>query len=423
MSDSPASKRRRTEQGAQLGPGAVGLPQPDRAAVSGAPQATHVTGMAEPPAPGRTGPSSAVLQPDLAPTAQSVLQAVSAPAGGVDDAVSGPLPADDSVSRLLMHGSVPRQPHPLSLLDGGRARTSVDISGAIAEALRPVLSVPPLAFSPALQTPAVAAAAAAAAAVAASEIGNTFNDPLEASTLGLGGPLLGHVPISQLSKLAPQLDVEAFSRYEERQRAAAVVAAAKAAKAASSEAAVPAAASGAPGALGPALQSSVLSGALSLGSASAACIAAGSAVAAGDAASVGRRVARRRSRGMSLEEEDEEDEEDGGGGGGSSDDKDGGEGSRRGAGRERNGGAGKKRRYLAPEVTSYLKHWLKEHIESPYPSEQEKAKLCEATGLTLKQVSNWFLNARKRLWRPMLREQGHDVSLIAPRRSAALRRR
>jgi hypothetical protein len=35
--------------------------------------------------------------------------------------------------------------------------------------------------------------------------------------------------------------------------------------------------------------------------------------------------------------------------------------------------------------------------------------LATATGLELKQVSNWFINARKRLWQPALLEQGEDI--------------
>ena len=33
----------------------------------------------------------------------------------------------------------------------------------------------------------------------------------------------------------------------------------------------------------------------------------------------------------------------------------------------------------------------------PYPSEEEKAMLCQQTNLTLNQINNWFTNARRRL--------------------------
>ena len=37
-----------------------------------------------------------------------------------------------------------------------------------------------------------------------------------------------------------------------------------------------------------------------------------------------------------------------------------------------------------------------EHVEHPYPTEAEKAALQRTTGLTPKQLTNWFTNNRKR---------------------------
>ncbi|CAI2368275.1 unnamed protein product [Moneuplotes crassus] len=45
---------------------------------------------------------------------------------------------------------------------------------------------------------------------------------------------------------------------------------------------------------------------------------------------------------------------------------------------------------------SILLNWIREHRDSPYPTEDEKYQLAEATQLTVKQISNWFTNARKR---------------------------
>ena len=47
-------------------------------------------------------------------------------------------------------------------------------------------------------------------------------------------------------------------------------------------------------------------------------------------------------------------------------------------------------------VTKILEDWLKEHIDYPYPSDAEKQKLSFKTGLNKTQVSNWFMNVRKR---------------------------
>jgi hypothetical protein len=41
-----------------------------------------------------------------------------------------------------------------------------------------------------------------------------------------------------------------------------------------------------------------------------------------------------------------------------------------------------------------------EHIAHPYPTEPEKAKIMAGTGIELKQLSNWFVNNRKRYWKP-----------------------
>ncbi|KAI4301702.1 hypothetical protein L6164_034953 [Bauhinia variegata] len=40
------------------------------------------------------------------------------------------------------------------------------------------------------------------------------------------------------------------------------------------------------------------------------------------------------------------------------------------------------------------------HYRWPYPTEEEKRKLSEITGLDQKQINNWFINQRKRHWKP-----------------------
>ncbi|KAJ4955105.1 hypothetical protein NE237_011888 [Protea cynaroides] len=53
---------------------------------------------------------------------------------------------------------------------------------------------------------------------------------------------------------------------------------------------------------------------------------------------------------------------------------------------------------LPGDTTSLLKNWWIEHSKWPYPTEDDKAKLVEETGLQLKQINNWFINQRKRNW-------------------------
>lgn len=58
-----------------------------------------------------------------------------------------------------------------------------------------------------------------------------------------------------------------------------------------------------------------------------------------------------------------------------------------------------------PETSvSILRAWLFEHFLHPYPKDSDKIMLSRQTGLTRSQVSNWFINARVRLWKPMVEE-------------------
>ncbi|XP_051124473.1 BEL1-like homeodomain protein 11 [Andrographis paniculata] len=58
-----------------------------------------------------------------------------------------------------------------------------------------------------------------------------------------------------------------------------------------------------------------------------------------------------------------------------------------------------------PETSvTLLRAWLFEHFLHPYPNESEKLMLASQTGLSKNQVSNWFINARVRLWKPMIEE-------------------
>ena len=58
-----------------------------------------------------------------------------------------------------------------------------------------------------------------------------------------------------------------------------------------------------------------------------------------------------------------------------------------------------------------MKSWMfsPAHFESPYPNEAEKRQMADAAGISLRQLCNWFTNARKRLWQPLLRQRGDNV--------------
>ncbi|CAK8569040.1 unnamed protein product [Lathyrus sativus] len=61
-------------------------------------------------------------------------------------------------------------------------------------------------------------------------------------------------------------------------------------------------------------------------------------------------------------------------------------------------------RGLPENSVSILRAWLFEHFLNPYPKDSEKIMLSRQTGLTRNQVANWFINARVRLWKPMVEE-------------------
>ncbi|KAI9308946.1 hypothetical protein BJ944DRAFT_246136 [Cunninghamella echinulata] len=64
----------------------------------------------------------------------------------------------------------------------------------------------------------------------------------------------------------------------------------------------------------------------------------------------------------------------------------------------------KRRGNLPRAVTSVLREWLANHKQHPYPTDEEKLALAQQTHLTLNQVSNWFINARRRILITMLEE-------------------
>ncbi|KAG5457534.1 MAG: homeobox KN domain-containing protein [Olpidium bornovanus] len=50
-----------------------------------------------------------------------------------------------------------------------------------------------------------------------------------------------------------------------------------------------------------------------------------------------------------------------------------------------------------PAAVAVLKDWFFANLENPYPSKEERDRFAGQTGLTQKQVSEWFVNARRRL--------------------------
>ena len=58
----------------------------------------------------------------------------------------------------------------------------------------------------------------------------------------------------------------------------------------------------------------------------------------------------------------------------------------------------KTRPNIPREARDILSQWFRENVENPYPKAQDKEKLSELTGLSIKKVENWFINERSRKW-------------------------
>lgn len=79
------------------------------------------------------------------------------------------------------------------------------------------------------------------------------------------------------------------------------------------------------------------------------------------------------------------------------------------------GPGGKSRRELPAGAVATLKAWLlsPEHFTHPYPTPQDQIMLMHKTGIDKKQLKNWFTNARRRIWKPMLKKQLEAGKLAA----------
>ncbi|RRT66054.1 hypothetical protein B296_00028317 [Ensete ventricosum] len=79
----------------------------------------------------------------------------------------------------------------------------------------------------------------------------------------------------------------------------------------------------------------------------------------------------------------------------------------------------KKKEKLPKDARQKLLHWWELHYTWPYPSETEKVALAESTGLDQKQINNWFINQRKRHWKPSADMQFALMDGFHPQNAAA----
>uniref|UniRef100_A0A914HEC2 Homeobox protein unc-62 n=1 Tax=Globodera rostochiensis TaxID=31243 RepID=A0A914HEC2_GLORO len=74
---------------------------------------------------------------------------------------------------------------------------------------------------------------------------------------------------------------------------------------------------------------------------------------------------------------------------------------------------------FSKEAISKFRAWLFNNITHPYPTEEQKKQLANETGLTILQVNNWFINARRRIVQPMIdsnNRAGRPVQVFKNRR-------
>jgi len=72
----------------------------------------------------------------------------------------------------------------------------------------------------------------------------------------------------------------------------------------------------------------------------------------------------------------------------------------------------RRRRNLSKKATEILSHWFYEHIDDPYPTDEEKSLLATQCVLSLNQVNNWFGNKRIRYKRKCLEEEGKRDRIV-----------
>jgi len=65
---------------------------------------------------------------------------------------------------------------------------------------------------------------------------------------------------------------------------------------------------------------------------------------------------------------------------------------------------------LPRRSTNLLRSWLFQHLVHPYPNDEEKQYLAKKTRLSVLQVNNWFINARRRILQPILESKAKEKS-------------
>ncbi|KAI1020286.1 hypothetical protein LB503_006501 [Fusarium chuoi] len=81
----------------------------------------------------------------------------------------------------------------------------------------------------------------------------------------------------------------------------------------------------------------------------------------------------------------------------------------------------KRRGNLPKETTDKLRAWFVAHLQHPYPTEDEKQDLMRQTGLQMNQISNWFINARRRQLPAMINNARAETDAMTGARGGDLK--
>ncbi|KAJ9075066.1 homeodomain super [Entomophthora muscae] len=69
------------------------------------------------------------------------------------------------------------------------------------------------------------------------------------------------------------------------------------------------------------------------------------------------------------------------------------------------------RQNLPRESIKILKKWLFTHCENPYPEEHEKDELARQAKISATQLSNWFINARRRSLKRTIKDGARSFTI------------
>eukprot|EP00761_Pharyngomonas_kirbyi_P003955 gb/GECH01003959.1/.p1 GENE.gb/GECH01003959.1/~~gb/GECH01003959.1/.p1 ORF type:complete len:345 (+),score=40.65 gb/GECH01003959.1/:1-1035(+) len=63
---------------------------------------------------------------------------------------------------------------------------------------------------------------------------------------------------------------------------------------------------------------------------------------------------------------------------------------------------------ISKRAREILEDWFRKNWNHPYPNKDDKNQLCQSTGLSKRQLNNWFTNMRVRVWIPQRKSASHD---------------